>query len=262
MINLACEAPKVWMDEVSKYTDFEYALAHLILQDREYVQYFRRRLTDGRSIILDNSAFELLEPLSHEEVLEARDIILRENFERRDKVRVIAPDVLGNRELTVLKAAQFRSIGDLRSCDVLVVLQGSSVEDRFQCYKEYRWNRFTEIAIPVGWTRVNGKPVPNTDESERLELIRKIEEVEKGFIHIHLLGCTKFDDSLAEYRTFKTVRSMDTSYPVLAAWEGRDLKDDASKSKVKMNEIFLHPDQGSKELIYKNILAFKEMIDE
>lgn len=264
MIHLACEAPKIWMEEVSKSTDFEYALAHLILQDSEYLAYFKRMLKNGKDVILDNSAFELLEPLEAEEVLRARDLIMEGNYDSKNHVRVIAPDILGNRELTVLKAAQFRSLGELRNCDVLVTLQGMSLEDRFQCYKDYRWNRFTEIAIPAGWNLVDGKPVSNTNEEERIKLIQRIEETERGLIRIHLLGCTKFDETLKRYREFKTVRSIDTSYPVLAAWENRDLKDDPAKSRVKMNEIFLHTctENGSKDLIYKNILTFKEMINE
>ena len=61
MIKIAHESPKSIFHEVQEYTDYDYALVHLLEEDDEYFTQFEASIRKGREVILDNSIFELEE---------------------------------------------------------------------------------------------------------------------------------------------------------------------------------------------------------
>ena len=61
MIKIAHESPKSIFNDVQKYTDYDYALVHLLEEDEEYLDQFKEAVKKGREVILDNSIFELEE---------------------------------------------------------------------------------------------------------------------------------------------------------------------------------------------------------
>ena len=61
MIKIAHEAPKSIFNEMQKFTDYDYALVHLLEEDEEYLKLFEEAILKGREVILDNSIFELEE---------------------------------------------------------------------------------------------------------------------------------------------------------------------------------------------------------
>ena len=61
MIRIAHESPKSIFDTVQRFTDYDYALVHLFEEDTEYLNMFKKAVSTGREVILDNSIFELEE---------------------------------------------------------------------------------------------------------------------------------------------------------------------------------------------------------
>lgn len=60
------EAPICVMEQVSKHTDGEYCLPHLMDQKENYKNYFLKAKEKGRYILLDNSLHELGKPYTEE----------------------------------------------------------------------------------------------------------------------------------------------------------------------------------------------------
>jgi hypothetical protein len=86
MIKLALEMPVTYLDLWNPLCDLDFVLAHKVLEDRAYAQYFVNR-PPGRELILDNSMHELGKPLSVSALREAAEAV------RADYV--VAPDELG-----------------------------------------------------------------------------------------------------------------------------------------------------------------------
>ena len=66
MIKIAHEAPKSIFNEMQNFTDYDYALVHLLEEDEEYLKLFEEAILKGREVILDNSIFELEEAFEAE----------------------------------------------------------------------------------------------------------------------------------------------------------------------------------------------------
>lgn len=84
---LGMEIPTAHLDEVSALTDIDFALAHLVLENEQYAEFYRKQSDAGRIVILDNSFHELGAPLSSPELLAAA--------RRIQPSVIVAPDKLG-----------------------------------------------------------------------------------------------------------------------------------------------------------------------
>lgn len=82
-IDLAVEAPLCLLPQTDPYTDFDFALAHRVLEDPAYAAHFRNRRS-YRELILDNSFHELRHPVSISELLDAAELT--------EATYIIAPD--------------------------------------------------------------------------------------------------------------------------------------------------------------------------
>ena len=51
MIKIAHEAPKSIFNEMQKFTDYDYALVHLLEEDEEYLKLFEEAILKGREVI-------------------------------------------------------------------------------------------------------------------------------------------------------------------------------------------------------------------
>jgi hypothetical protein len=101
------------------FTQLDFALAHRVLEDPAYAEWFRER-TLGRQCILDNSFHELGTPLPISDLLEAAARI-RADF-------VIAPDKLDDPDWTLQQSLELLDNVDPSLC--AVVLAGETVKAR------------------------------------------------------------------------------------------------------------------------------------
>lgn len=100
MIKIAHESPIDIFDEVQRFTDYDYALVHLLEQNPRYRDTFERAIKKGREVILDNSIFEL------EEAFEADRFA--QWVERLKPTWYIIPDALEDSKKTIQQAIEFR----------------------------------------------------------------------------------------------------------------------------------------------------------
>lgn len=261
MIQVACEAPFCWMEEVRKHTDYDYALAHLILENPDYAEYFIEALDNNRKVILDNSAFELESSVSEENLIRAYVHLQYHTRNVCANLYVIAPDVLGDSINTRLGVSEFISKHKIQK--TFATIQGSNIEERIQCFQGYMQSKDIKyITVPVGWSRDENNELFVEPEENRIEFLKRIDI--PSSVEIHLLGLKDFN-LLQEYKNLSpNIVSIDTSYPVLATIEQRRLSEDSRKSKIKVNNIFnnYYINKGWKKLLKENIYFLKQTLGE
>lgn len=243
------ETPICMLDESREYNDFDYALVHLFETHPEYYSFFKQSLLRGREVLLDNSIFEL----GH-----AFDPVKYANYvEELKPTYYIVPDVLEDSLATMASFHKFKlQYPDLPGLTIGVV-QGKTYKELVECYK-YMSSRADYIAISfdyswyetVGYYERNIRPSTVATEEEQTlarELIKQDEHREKlelladgrrKFINMliedgiwnhnkphHLLG-NSLPQEMKHYKGISSIRSVDTSNPVVAGIKGiRYIKD-------------------------------------
>lgn len=86
------EIPKPHLHELSKFTDYDFALTHKVLEDEEYATFYKGQSNAGREVWLDNSFHELGYALPMEEILRAAAIIA--------PTHIVAPEVQNDARAT------------------------------------------------------------------------------------------------------------------------------------------------------------------
>src|SRR6187399_2541069 len=94
------EIPTKYLNDLSPLLDADFALAHLVLEDPLYCEFYAEQSKKGRMVILDNSMHELPESLNAGEILEAAD--------RVKPAFCIPPDKLGDVKFTYDQFEIFR----------------------------------------------------------------------------------------------------------------------------------------------------------
>ena len=127
MIKIAHEAPKSIFEDVQKFTDYDYALVHLLEEDEEYLRLFERAIKKGREVILDNSIFELEEAFEAEKFAYWVDKIRPEWY--------IVPDALENSMLTMAQMEKWNNTYKDLPGKKIGVVQGQTYQSIIDCYK-------------------------------------------------------------------------------------------------------------------------------
>ena len=196
-----------------------FALAHLWVQSREYRDFILDRKEEGYWITLDNSAAE--------RALVTEDILIEICRELMPD-EVIAPDVLFDKEETILNARMFRDRMDeeglLGTIDIFFCPQGETKEAWLNAYNwaiNQSWINvigFSKIAVPNAF-------LENYTDDQGIKEARHMAYdylKEKGLLikPIHCLG--QGDPTEFAYYDHPMMRSTDSVYPVFAASLGQD----------------------------------------
>jgi len=197
-VQLALECPTQLLPEIQPLADFDWILAHLVLKDKAYADFYSN---STRFKVLDNSVNELLQPLGLDEIKRAASIV-KPNL-------VVPPDFLGDAEKTqqsLIEAQKVFGRGTL-----LPVVQGSDLQGVIE-YVDYLLNLgYHQLAVPYDILSTR------TDELSKMSfnrsrVVHKILGRASLGAEVHLLGFTTFTE-LSNYNGFQ-VRSIDTGSPV------------------------------------------------
>lgn len=124
------EIPIKHLEELSPLMDGDFALAHLVLDNKVYAEFYREQAKRGRMVILDNSMHELPASLSVGEILEAADRI-KPSF-------VIPPDKLGDVKFTYDQFELFRKENLRHGHRLAAVMCGTNGAERAMFYTNVR----------------------------------------------------------------------------------------------------------------------------
>lgn len=130
-MKLSMEIPIPHLRDLSPLCDIDFALAHLVLEDKEYAAFYREQTKKGREVILDNSFHELGVPLS--------PIELQQAALRIEPTVIVAPDRLGQPEWNWKQYAAAAKM--LPAYPVGICVSGNSPQER---------NAYTSAALSRG----------------------------------------------------------------------------------------------------------------
>jgi len=259
MIKIAHEAPIDIFEEVQRFTDYDYALVHLLEQNPRYRDTFERAIKRGREVILDNSIFEL------EEAFEADRFA--QWVQRLKPTWYIIPDALEDSKKTIEQAVEFRkNYPDLPGKSIGVV-QGKNYVEIVDCYKAMVALNVDMIAISFDYSYYTQIiPHPNKYVSWMLGRVKLLGDLlADGFIDEskphHLLGCG-LPQEFSFYRNakYKWIYSLDTSNPIVHALKGIEYGSDGlwSKESQKLHELIDYDlEEIDVDLIRTNIQKFR-----
>jgi len=191
-MKLGMEIPTKYLPDWSPLCDFDFALAHKVLEDPRYEKFYATR-PKGREVILDNSMHELGKPLSPAELEIAA--------KRINADYVIAPDMLGEVEKNYEWFVQTHRVLGSRF-KIAVVMCGRTQEERELFLGNVR--EASLLCLPfredrLGWYRDHHKTLERWDR-------------------IHLLGVSTPEDlrwfSNRAKRDVPFRWSVDTSKPI------------------------------------------------
>jgi len=121
-IRLAMEIPTAFLKEWSKLCDFDFVLAHKVLESEEYAKFFSDR-PRGRKLIMDNSMHELGHPLSAAELLEAAKRCRADYVIAPDKLKEVEQNYTWFKETHRLLGTKYK---------IAAVLCGNDLQERIK----------------------------------------------------------------------------------------------------------------------------------
>jgi len=238
MIKIAHEAPIDIFEEVQRFTDYDYALVHLLEQNPRYRDTFEKAIKKGREVILDNSIFEL------EEAFEADRFV--QWVERLRPTWYIVPDALEDAVKTCQQMADWNNRYPNVPGKKIGVVQGKTYEEIVNCYKFMDNSDVDMIAISFDYSYYTvSVPHPNKYVSWMLGRAKLLGDllrdgvINKDKPH-HLLGCGLPQEfAFYKHADYSWIYSLDTSNPIVHALKGIEYKSDGlwSKESQKLHEL-------------------------
>ena len=280
------ETPICMLEESREYNSFDYALVHLFETHPEYYSFFKQSLLAGREVLLDNSIFELghaFDPQKFAEYVEE----LRPTY-------YIVPDVLEDSQKTISSFHRFRLQYPNLPGLIIGVVQGKTYQELVKCYKYMSEHAdYIAISFDYSWYETIGYYEPNTRPStimdrEDVEMFKNLNDRDKHrtklelladgrrkFINMliddgiwnhnkphHLLG-NSLPQEMKHYSGISSIRSVDTSNPVVAGIKGiRYIKDYGmiQKPTTLLADLIDHDvtEEEKKDIIY-NTQQYKQL---
>jgi len=234
--------------ELTHYGDFYFVLAHRVLLDETYEEFYRKA-SNLKPIMLDNGVFEKGQPLSTEEIMQAAKLI--------SASEVVAPDFPLKKEKTLDAARNFinsLSLAEVERFRIVLLPHGRNFSELVDCY------RIMTTLSPFTRAKVIGFSI--------IDMYKISKRLRPMFIHYLLaneIWCDRVQhhlfglDEPLELFSYGSVpiRSVDTSLPVSLAYYNERLDvSPPTTPRVPDNAQFTKKKQ---QLAISNIKRLKEI---
>lgn len=239
------EVPRTLLNESLNFNDYDYFLIHQITRHPEYRDFFNLSKSLGRRSVLDNSLYELKESFDPDvfadfiRELRPSEYLIPDCFDSYDKNMDMFDDwMIKYSGLPGVKIATVHG-GSLRDFeDAYRIFDSTGVKIAFN-FAESLYSRL-------------GDPI-----ASRFYVISSL-SINPGRKH-HLLGCTVPQEFMM-YQNMKFIETIDTSNPVMAAFEGKRYPI-ASKPRLAVDECQdTDISESIKADIYYNVSVFKKYL--
>ena len=223
MIKISFEIQQPDVEFFTQFVDYDFLLAHKVFDDERYKEFFKK---STRYKIMDNSAFELPEPLPLDKIVEAA--VLTDSHE------IVIPDVIGdpkasmeevenclklladdgiNNDNSIAKAVRDNNL------KIAAVVQGNTIEEWLSYFKALsNMDRVDRVCIPFALKFVERESKTQTQMDSRL-LLTSIIDREKLYNpnkKYHLLGCSN-PIEMKYQSQYSWIDTLDTSSPIQQA---------------------------------------------
>jgi len=220
-MQVALEIPTSIIKQIRPLTDYDFALAQLVLTDKKYAKAYANR--GNRFLILDNGADELGNPVSAEDLLRAAKLV--------NPDIVVVPDASNNVITTINNFREFlkRDV----PYKLMGAVQGKTIDECMSCVIEFfTSDKLDRIGIPFDIMCERSDPLVKLS-SYRREVVAAISKLG---CPIHLLGVS-LPEELKAYKDLELVRSVDTGTPILYALRGTKFGSGVSYSKATPTSV-------------------------
>jgi len=201
-MKLALEARTDMLEMVQPFADFDWILAHKVLEDEGYAKFYKE---SDKPRFIDNSVNEIGEPVSIEDMKKVWGVL--------GGGYIVAPDWIGDATKTV--EAYGKCVEEFGEENVVGVLQGGTFQEALGCLNVFRGM----VAVPYDIGSKKKDP-PWLMALRRILVVSNIPSDR----YIHLLGFTSIDE-LWWYTNRPNVVSIDTGIPILLGLQGLDILD-------------------------------------
>lgn len=230
MFRISHETPLELLEVSRTFNDYDYALVHLFGEHSSYLNFFKESLAMGRTVILDNSAYELGRPYGS---------IAGEDYKKWIKIlkptEYILPDFRNDSK------KNYKAISNWNCSHKAVkigVVHGNSYADYCANYTDIL-PFVDKIAFSVeDFFFENQMAFEETRPSILSDMLR--DGIIDTSIPHHILGALS-PTEYKNYVNYSWIESVDTSNPVLHGLLGQRYEGSKgleSKSSVKINDIF------------------------
>jgi hypothetical protein len=255
-MELSYEIPIKYLNKLGAYTDIDFCLAHLALSNPVYLSYYRPSL---KYKICDNSAFEMGAPMPFDSVLKAAHLLNADE--------IVCPDSFKNGQKTIDTTAEFidylKNIGELGKFKLMGVVQGSDMVDWHNCLNYM--NNEPEINV-IGFSYVGCSAFDSNLMDARIKAVHASMTLSKVVKPIHLLGIGANPLELRYYEPSSSIRSCDTSIPVVEGLAGNRFDPVAGLTTPKLSRPsnFFDVDIDAQQMdnIIHNISLIRKWADE
>lgn len=249
-MNLALECPTALLSEFQPLADFDFILAHLVLKDEEYAEFYSK---SKRWKILDNSCNELLHPVSLDELEKAAEIVKPDY--------IMSPDFLGDHFST--EKSLDKAIERFGWDKVYPIIQGHEFRYALECAEYIAKLGFDRVAVPYDLTKQRSDSLEDMAD-RRIEVVSRL-IILYDFKCIHLLGMTTLEE-LKSYQRIEQVKSIDTGSPVMHGLRsirfGQDKLLPKDKPTMELMETTISVDpEYSKQVMYYNIGYLRRVLN-
>jgi len=257
------ETPISFLENSRIYNDFDYALVHLFETHPEYYNFFMRSLADGREVLLDNSIFELKEAFDPDK--------FADYVKKMKPTYYVIPDVLEDIDGTIVSAINFTSRYEDLPGIAIGVIQGKTYQEIVECY-QFMSSVVDYIAISFDYSYYQTTAYSQTYDEHLAKLerqcygrIKLVDDLIRDGVWNHRKMHHMLGNSLAKemkhYRDIPSIRSVDTSNPVVAGLLGhRYIKGEGLNFKPSVllaDLIDSQVDEDQSQDIFYNTLEYK-----
>lgn len=263
-MEISHECPRCLLEESRTFNTYDYALVHKFKDDKEYLEFYKESLRQGRVVYLDNSLFELEEMFNHAEFAQwVKELgsINPKNF------YYIVPDALEEKDKTIESCKDFLlKYPDLPGKSIGVV-QGKTLEELIECYL-FMGEACNRVAISFDYSYYQ-KQYPDAKTKweawmlGRQDFIQYLADNGLDIYDVHLLGCG-LPQEFKYYKDMNFIVSCDTSNPIVMGIKGHRYRDENGldfKESIKLVDLFeAELDNNQHNNIKHNIMVFKKFL--
>jgi hypothetical protein len=255
------------MLEISRtYNDYDYALVHLFETHPEYLNFFKDSLRLGRTVLLDNSIFELGTAFDSNKYTGW--------INELEPTEYIIPDKLEDCDGTIAQAKSWMYINAhhiLTQSSRIGVVQGTNYGELVKCYTALDKMDIDKLAISFDYSYyLTLFPHPNKWVSYAMGRVITLNNLlQDGVINTkkphHLLGCAHPREfSFYNHPDFSWIESLDTSSPIVHGIKRvtyGNLIANWTKEKTKLVELLdAVPDGEQESCIAYNVEVFRKFV--
>lgn len=212
-MQIAVISPIKYLD-FCKHGDIDMCLAHLALESKEYFDFYKKQVTDGRFVILDNGANEGNQISGKQLIDLAIDLKVSE---------VIAPDTFQDAADTNEKLSVFCKVPHYaelkkRNIKIQAVVQGRNIVEAWQHF-QFLENRQSVDTIGLGFKCYDTTEFEHNTLSGMMSRIFLTNAIGHSSKPVHLLGLYN-PIELKYQKKYSWIRSNDSSAPIMLALKG------------------------------------------